>query len=96
MKNTIKSTGYAHSCHGFDMEGLPEKLYMPAVQQAAKCRLTEASGGNLINADTGKELSRNYACAGLGATVGCNKTAHQKSIEDVLREVKSVLKLESR
>jgi dienelactone hydrolase len=92
----IKLIGYANSYHGFDIEGLPEKIYMPTVQQAAKCRLTEASGGNLINADTGKELSRNDACAGLGATVGYNKAAHQKSIEDMMREVRSVFKLESR
>jgi hypothetical protein len=69
---------------------------MPAVQQAAKCRLKEALDGNLINADTGKALSRSDTCAGLGATVGYNKAAHQKSIEDVMREVRSVFKLESR
>ncbi len=92
----IKLIGYANAYHGFDIEGLPEKIYMPAVQQAAKCRLKEGKDGNMINADTGKPLNRSDACAGLGATVGYNKAAHQKSIEDMIQEVRAVFKLENR
>lgn len=86
--------GYPDAFHGFDMEVLPVKLRLPAVQQAVKCRITEGSNGIMINVDTGKALSRTDACAGLGATAGYNKAAHEKSIEDVTRELKAVFKIE--
>jgi dienelactone hydrolase len=92
----IKLIGYANAYHGFDLEGLPEKVYLPAVQQAVKCRVKEGQGGDMLNADTGKPFSRSDACAGKGATVGYNRAAHQKSIEDMVREVSVVFKLEGR
>lgn len=91
----VKLIGYASAYHGFDIQGLPEKICMPNFQQAVKCRIKKACG-NMINADTGKTISRSDACARIGGTVGYNKAAHQKSIDDVLREVKSVFKLESK
>ncbi len=50
----------------------------------------------MINPETGKAFTRSDACAGIGATVGYNKEAHQKSIEDLKRELKSIFQLESR
>ena len=91
-----KLIGYAGAYHGFDAEGLPAKVFLPEVQQSAKCRLEEGPNGTVVNAETGKPFNRRDACAGTGGTIGYNKTAHQQSIEDLKREVKAVFKLESK
>jgi hypothetical protein len=72
----------------------PKFVFLPST--AAKCKQKDAQGGSMINPETGKAFTRSDACAGIGATVGYNKEAHQKSIEDLKRELKSIFQLESR
>lgn len=89
----ITVTGYPDSYHGFDAQTLPPKFFLAQAQQAVKCHLVEGEGGNIINTETGKPLTRGDACTGVGATVGYNKAAHQTSIDDVKREVKAAFDL---
>lgn len=86
--------GYADSYHGFDAQSLPEKVVLPHAQHAVQCKLEEGSDGNVLNLDTGKPYERSDSCTGKGATVGYNKAAHMKAIEDVKHEVKTAFKLE--
>lgn len=88
-----KLYGYPDAYHGFDFELLPAKLYLPTVQQAVKCKIREGENGVPINVETGKAFSLADTCSGLGATVGYNKEAHLKAIEDLKREVKSAFKI---
>lgn len=92
----VSIIGYADSYHGFDSQTLPPKVSLPQAQQAVKCRLEEGAGGSIMNMDTGKPFGRTDACTGVGATVGYNKDAHMKAIEDVKREVKAVFKIEAK
>lgn len=85
--------GYPESYHGFDAPSLPPKFFLAQAQHAANCRLTEGEGGNMLNTQTGKPLTRSDACTGVGATVGYNKTAHLKAIEDVKKEVAAAFNL---
>ena len=91
-----KLYGYPNAYHGFDFELLPEKLFLPTVQQTVKCKIREGEDGVAINVETGKAFSLQDTCSGLGATVGYNKEAHLKAIEDLKREVKSVFKIEDK
>jgi hypothetical protein len=66
------------------------------VQQTVKCKIKEGENGVVLNVETGKAFSWEDKCFGLGATVGYNKVAHLKAIEDLKREVKSVFKIEGK
>jgi hypothetical protein len=56
--------------HAFDVPTLPSSLYLPKVQNGARCRTVERAPGAFVEAETGRPAVAGSPCVGAGATVG--------------------------
>lgn len=63
--------------HAFDVPTLPSSLYLPKVQNGARCRTVERAPGAFVDAETGRPAVAGSPCVGLGATVGYHAPSQQ-------------------
>ena len=88
-------TDYPDSAHGFDIGLLGANIVAVATkaQTVRNCRIKEADGGVLMNADTQQPFTYQDACVELDPHVGGNPTTAEAARQAVTDFLKALLKL---
>jgi dienelactone hydrolase len=77
--------------HAFDVPTLPGSLYLPKVQNGARCRVVERAPGDFVDPETGRPAVSGGPCVGLGATVGYNASAQRVAAAAVKEFLRTTL-----
>lgn len=70
---------YPGAHHGFDNVSNPGLIRIADVPTGANCKLEEASGGTIVNVETGRRLTLDDKCIGKGLVAGYDPAANAAS-----------------
>ena len=93
-KRDVELTEYPNAPHGFDNPiGASPAAPAKANQSVRDCRIEEAAGGQLVNAETKAAFSYTDACVKLDPLVGADREATEAAVRDVSAFVSRVFAL---
>jgi dienelactone hydrolase len=94
-KRDVTLTEYPDSQHGFDagLLGVSSNVVASGAQTVRNCRIKEAEGGVLINAETKEPFSYKDACVELNPHVGGNPATAQEARKAVSDFLQALFKL---
>jgi dienelactone hydrolase len=79
----VKLTEYPDAVHAYDNPALAQPVKLPQAQTGRHCRLQEVAGGEIMNAETGKNFDYSDPCMERGTQVAYNAAAHQATVKAV-------------
>lgn len=88
----IRHVEYAGAHHVFDWQALKKPLKLGKAQTTRQCRMQEADGGRILNAQTKQQFSYSDSCVQYGVTVAYDETAHTQAREAIKEIVSTALR----